>query len=201
MFDHFYGFSELLLPQAFLCLLNCLAQNQHQLIVVALIVLEVLHKLEVLSQQVTVIGQVVKVVFDELFGVLVVLIVPDYKSTILNQDIGQSLKVTVVHGEQIVVEFLSHCVVFFPDLELNVPLVCLQRCIYLAYLFVHLPRLAWVLTLLQVAPVEKEFLAELDEESFVVPENAEHFRVLIGFVLQVVEHFIPQLKIVSLSHQ
>lgn len=57
-----------------------------------------LHELEVLSQQVTVIGQVIKVVFDELFGVLVVLIVPDYKSTILNQDIGQSLKVTVVHG-------------------------------------------------------------------------------------------------------
>ncbi len=71
----------------------------------------------------------------------------------------------------------------------------------LAYFFVHLTGFGRVLALLQITPVEKEFLVKFDEERFVVSEDAQYFGVLISLVLQVMENLLPKLEIVSLGHE
>lgn len=146
-------------------------------------VLEVLHEVEILGEEVGVVGQVVEVVFYELFGVLVVFIVLDDEVTILDEHIGQSLIVTCIHAQHGIIQLLGLVVVLLPDFKLHISLVGLQTGTHCGYFLVHLPGLVGIFPLLQVAPIEVEIFAEADEEDLVVPQHAQHFGVLVGFML------------------
>lgn len=167
--DGLDSLNKLHLPQTFLCFLDSLAQDPHQLVVVSFIVLEMRHELEVLCQQIWVVRQIVKVIFYQLFGVLVVFVVPDDEMAVLDQCIGQSLWLMLVDWQKGVVQLLGSGVGFLTDLELNVTLVCLKCRCGTADLLVHLPGLNWVFSFLQVTPVEVQLSAELDKERLVVP--------------------------------
>jgi hypothetical protein len=190
-----------LFPESLFGLLDGLTEDLHELVVVALVVLEVLHELEVLGEEVAVVRQVLEVVLYQLFRVLVVLIIFHHKVAVLYQHIRQSLEITTVHAQHRVIRLLGHRVVLLPDLKLDVALVGLQRGVYPAKLLVHLSRLRGVLPFLQVAPVKEQLLAELYEKHPIVPQNAQHLRVLVRLMFKVVEHLVPQLEIVSLGHQ
>ena len=88
IFDHFDCLIELCQSECLFCFLDCLGQNGHKFIIVALMVLEMLHEVQIFSQQVSIIRQVLEIVFYKLFGILIILVVFHYNVAVLNQYVG-----------------------------------------------------------------------------------------------------------------
>jgi hypothetical protein len=143
----------------------------------------------------------VEIGLQQFFGIVQIFVVLYHKLRVLDQNIGKHFGVILEDDKDIVKDLLSVVPLFVPNFQLDPPVVDLEDGGQFGKFFVHSASDCGVFAFFKVTPVEVEAEVELEEEEFVVAEDAQHLGILIGLIFHIMEHLVPKLHIVRLSHK